>query len=107
MPRLLKRPEAKNDLEEIWWFIAQDSPDNADKFLDRIQDSCLALADFPNMGVSREELKTALQGSRYFCERFFRASCSKNQQKTTRPPMPSAAPIRPRHLVSTQQGVET
>lgn len=61
MPRLLKRPEAKNDLEEIWWFIAQDSPDNADKFLDRIQDSCLALADFPNMGVSREELKTALR----------------------------------------------
>ncbi len=47
------------------------------------------------------------EGSRYFCERFFRASCSKNQQKITRPPMPSAAPIRPRHLVSTQQGVET
>ena len=46
-------------------------------------------------------------GSSYFCERFFRASCSKNQQKITRPPMPSAAPIRPRHLVSTQQGVET
>jgi hypothetical protein len=52
-----------------------------------------------------DKLKEA--GSRYFCERFFRASCSKNQQKTTRPPMPSAAPIRPRHLVSTQQGVET
>jgi len=49
----------------------------------------------------------ALKGSRYFCERFFRASCSKNQQKITRPPMPSAAPIRPRPLVSTQQGVET
>jgi hypothetical protein len=27
--------------------------------------------------------------------------------KITRPLMPSAAPIRPRHLVSTQQGVET
>ena len=50
---------------------------------------------------------TEAAGSRYFCERFFRASCSKNQQKTTRPPMPSAAPTRPRHLVSTQQGVET
>ncbi len=61
MPRLLKRPEAENDLEEIWWFIAQDSPDSADKFLDRIQDTCLALADFPKMGVSREELKTALR----------------------------------------------
>jgi len=43
MPRLLKRPEAENDLEEIWWYIAQDSPKNADSFLDRIQESCLAL----------------------------------------------------------------
>ena len=39
-------------------------------------------------------------GSRYFCERFFRASCSKNQQKCTRPPMPSAAPIRPASLAT-------
>ncbi|MDO9240055.1 MAG: hypothetical protein Q8K07_14860, partial [Methylicorpusculum sp.] len=28
------------------------------------------------------------------------------QQKNTRPLMPPAAPIRPRRLVSTQQGVE-
>ena len=61
MPQLLKRPEAENDLEEIWWFIAQDSPDSADKFLDRIQDSCLALVDFPKIGASREELKAALR----------------------------------------------
>ncbi len=61
MPRLLKRPEAESDLEEIWWYIAQDSPDNADRFLDRIQESCLALADFPKLGVSREELKTDLR----------------------------------------------
>jgi toxin ParE1/3/4 len=61
VPHLLKRPEAENDLEEIWWFIAQDSPDNADRFLDRIQESCLALANFPKLGVSREELKTDLR----------------------------------------------
>ena len=61
VPRLLKRPEAENDLEEIWWFIAQDSPDNADRFLDRIQETCLALSDFPKLGVSREELKTDLR----------------------------------------------
>ncbi len=61
MPRLLKRPEAENDLEEIWWYIAQDSPKNADSFLDRIQESCLALADFPKMGTSRNELKMGLR----------------------------------------------
>ncbi len=29
MPRLLKRPEAESDLDEIWWYIAQDSPKKA------------------------------------------------------------------------------
>jgi tetratricopeptide (TPR) repeat protein len=66
-----------------------------------------ALIQLMQIYYSDEANKPKLAGSRYFCKRFFRASCSKNQQKTTRPPMPSAAPIRPRHLVSTQQGVET
>ena len=46
-------------------------------------------------------------GESLFLRKIFPGSCSKNQQKITRPPMPSAAPIRPRHLVSPQQGVET
>jgi len=61
MSRLLKRPEAETDLEEIWWYIAQDSPNNADHFLDRIQEVCLSLANFPNMGTSRNELKSGLR----------------------------------------------
>lgn len=61
MPRLLKRPEAESDLDEIWWYIAQDSPHNADRFLDCIQERCLALADFPKMGTSRDELKAGLR----------------------------------------------
>ena len=61
MTRLLKRPEAENDLDEIWWYIAQDSPNNADKFLDQIQERCLALADFPQMGTNREELRKGLR----------------------------------------------
>jgi len=61
MPRLLKRPEAENDLDEIWLYIAQDSPTNADRFLDRIQERCWALADFPKMGVSRDELRAGLR----------------------------------------------
>jgi len=61
MPRLLKRPEAENDLVDIWLYIAQDNPVNADRFLDRIQESCLALANFPQMGTKRDELKTGLR----------------------------------------------
>jgi toxin ParE1/3/4 len=61
MPRLLKRPEAENDLDEIWWYIAQDSLHNADKFLDLIQERCLALVNFPKMGISRDELNPGLR----------------------------------------------
>lgn len=61
MPRLLKRPEAENDLEEIWWYIAQDSPNNADRFLDRIQERCSSLADFPQIGTPRDEIKKGLR----------------------------------------------
>ncbi|SJM94021.1 type II toxin-antitoxin system RelE/ParE family toxin [Crenothrix polyspora] len=61
MSCLLKRPEAENDLDEIWWYIAQDSPNNADIFLDRIQKSCESLANYPHMGISRDELKSNLR----------------------------------------------
>jgi len=60
-PRCLKRPEAENDLVDIWLYIAQDNPGNADRFLDRIQESCSALANFPQMGTKRDELKTGLR----------------------------------------------
>jgi toxin ParE1/3/4 len=63
MPRLLKRPEVYTDLEEIWWYIAQDSPANADQLLDQIQEKSLLIANFPNMGENRDEL---LRGLRSF-----------------------------------------
>ena len=61
MPRLLIRPEAESDLDEIWWYIAQDSPNQADKFLDRIQETLLALADYPKMGSCRDEIKSGVR----------------------------------------------
>lgn len=30
MRKILKSPEAENDLEEIWWYIAQDNPDSGE-----------------------------------------------------------------------------
>lgn len=56
MPRLLKKPQAETDLDEIWWHIALDSPNNADKFMDSIQEKCLLIAEFPGLGESRDEL---------------------------------------------------
>lgn len=61
MARVLKRPQAETDLDEIWWYIAQDNPDNADRFLDRIEKRCGELAQFPGMGTSREELMPTLR----------------------------------------------
>ena len=62
MPRLVIRPAAEQDLDEIWWHIAQDNPINADRFLDRILDSCHTLADHPHLGAKRDELKPGLRG---------------------------------------------
>jgi len=61
MARMLKRPKAEHDLEEIWWYIAQNNPANADKFLDRIQKTCQTLAEFPQMGTNRDSLMAGLR----------------------------------------------
>ena len=61
MPRILKRPEAENDLDEIWLYIAQDNPQSADRFLDHINEKINGLAAFPKMGVSRDDIKEGLR----------------------------------------------
>jgi len=61
MLKILKRPEAENDLDEIWWYIAQDNPDSADKLLDEIEETNRKLARFANMGRNRDELHPGLQ----------------------------------------------
>jgi toxin ParE1/3/4 len=59
--RVLKRPLAELDLDDIWWYIAQDNPEAADRLLDRIEEQCQSLARFPEMGISREELMPGLR----------------------------------------------
>ncbi len=61
MSRILKSPAAENDLNEIWWFIAQDNPDSADKLLDEIAETSSKLAQFKNMGRNRGELHRGLR----------------------------------------------
>ena len=56
MPQVLKRPQAETDLDDIWWHIAQDNPDAADRLLDNIDERCATLAQFPYIGTSRDEL---------------------------------------------------
>lgn len=61
MPKVLRRPQAEADLDDIWWYIAQDNPDAADLFLDKIEERLYALAQFPDMGITRDELMPLLR----------------------------------------------
>ena len=61
MLKIYKSPEAENDLDEIWLYIAQDNPYYADKLLDEIEETSQKLARFPDMGRNRNELHLGLQ----------------------------------------------
>lgn len=47
---------ARQDLIDIWLTIALDNEAAADLMLDRIEDAIRRLADFPQLGPSREDL---------------------------------------------------
>lgn len=42
--------DAENDLLDIWSYIAEDQPINADRFLDKLDEKALKLAEFPELG---------------------------------------------------------
>lgn len=53
--------QARADLEEIWLYIAADSPVAADRFIDRILVTCQKLARSPRIGRSREDLARGIR----------------------------------------------
>jgi len=58
---IFKRPQALQDLAEIWTYIADDSPDHADIFADLVDDKFQTLARQPSMGRVRTELGADLR----------------------------------------------
>jgi toxin ParE1/3/4 len=61
MPHVFTRPRAEADLVDIWRYIAQDSPVNADRMLDRINETLSRLAAMPFMGQARFDLAPGLR----------------------------------------------
>ncbi len=61
MPVIIKLPRAKNDLVEIWDFIADDTEARADAFVDLIDQKLLTLALNPGMGRARDEITEGLR----------------------------------------------
>lgn len=59
--KVLKSPVAERDLDEIWFYIAKDNIDAADRVLRRIQDKCRQYAAQPLMGDLRDDLAENLR----------------------------------------------
>jgi toxin ParE1/3/4 len=61
MQILIISPEAEQDLIDIWLYIAEDQPVNADRFLERLQEIAQKLAEFTDLGVDRLELAPGIK----------------------------------------------
>lgn len=56
-----RSPQYLSDLDDIWFYIAQDSPTNADRFIDRIRDTVKRIAETSLMGRNAEALSPGLR----------------------------------------------
>lgn len=62
MRSLRYSPQAREDLIDIWLYVASDSIRAADRFIDRIYAMCTTLADSPGMGRERPEISPGCRG---------------------------------------------
>jgi toxin ParE1/3/4 len=53
--------EARSDLDKIWYYIAQDNPEAADRFILKIISKFPKLAATPHLGRERDELSPRLR----------------------------------------------
>ena len=56
MARCLFTPRAEAELDDIWYDIARQNVQAADRMIDRIRDRCLARASFPLGGERQDHL---------------------------------------------------
>lgn len=56
MSRIWFSPSALKDLQGIFDYIAQDNPSAAGRFVRKLKQSCHRIADFPSIGVARDDL---------------------------------------------------
>ena len=56
MPTISQSPAARRDLDDIWDYIAADTPTAADDFIDQVVAKCRQYARQPEMGELRSDL---------------------------------------------------
>ena len=60
MLKLIVSDQAHEDLYDIWFYIAEDNPINADRFIDKITEKYQWLLEYPNVGINRDDLGSGL-----------------------------------------------
>ncbi|WP_112309341.1 type II toxin-antitoxin system RelE/ParE family toxin [Pseudogemmobacter bohemicus] len=60
MPRVFFARAAREDLIAIWTHIAADDPAAADRVLDRLDEAASHLAQNPQMGPARDDIRPGL-----------------------------------------------
>src|SRR5437879_1317999 len=68
MAVVFRTDEAAWDLEDIWHYIARDSPRAADKFLRVLDRKCRIMAETPGIGRKRDEFSPGLRS--HACGRY-------------------------------------
>lgn len=61
MARVTRRPLAAADILDIWDYIAEDSLDQADRWVDKLDEQFRLIATQPLMGRARHELAADLR----------------------------------------------
>lgn len=61
MARVTRRPLAEDDILDIWTFIAEDSVREADRWIDRLDESLALWATQPQLGRARDELSPGIR----------------------------------------------
>jgi len=61
MLRIIRLFRARQDLIDIWQFVAQSNPEAADALLDAIDVKCNLLGEHPYLGPSKEDIRPGLR----------------------------------------------
>lgn len=59
--RVVRRPQAAIDIIDAWIYIADDSVDDADRWIDRLDEKLMLWATQPEIGRARDELAAGLR----------------------------------------------
>ena len=54
-------PQSLADLDDVWLYIAKDSVNEADKFIDKIYEKCLLFSESPQIGRERNDIAKGLR----------------------------------------------